>query len=72
MKAAARAGVYVLIALACVPLLIVGVLAGLLLLLYALLEEIADSTAGAAPLAPHGETQARELARKVATRNEGH
>jgi len=57
MKVIARAVVLLLIALASVPILILGLAAALVLLLYALLEELADSTAGVAPIRPHNGRQ---------------
>lgn len=58
-----RAG-YLLLALAMLPVLVLGLAAGLVLFAYAVLEELADSTTGTAP-APIDESQARETARRL-------
>jgi hypothetical protein len=63
LKGAAHGAVYSLIALGTIPVLAIGVAAVLALFAYAVLEELADSTTGSAPL---NESEAREMARRLA------
>ncbi|HLW23253.1 MAG TPA: hypothetical protein VKT22_02695 [Steroidobacteraceae bacterium] len=67
MQGAARRGVYLLIALGTLPVLLLGVAAVIALFAYAVLEELADSTTGSAPM---DESQAREVARRLAMGHE--
>jgi hypothetical protein len=63
LKSAAHGGVYSLIVIGTIPVLAIGVAAVLALFAYAVLEELADSTTGSAPL---NESEARETARRLA------
>ena len=67
LQGAARRGVYLLIALGTLPVLLLGVAAVIALFAYAVLEELADSTTGSAPM---DESQAREVARRLAMGHE--
>jgi hypothetical protein len=67
LQGAARRGVYLLIALGALPVLLLGIAAVIALFAYAVLEELADSTTGSAPM---DESQAREVARRLAMGHE--
>jgi len=67
LQGAARRGVYLLIALGTLPVLLLGIAAVIALFAYAVLEELADSTTGSAPM---DESQAREVARRLAMGHE--